>query len=164
MEVGSLPKVDVTIRFVAHPGPFNALVRFAQYGLWPSHTEVLMPDGRLLGSRFWGGVKSRARDYDAGGFERELYVTIKATEDQAEILYDFLRDQIGKPYDALAILAFLNGRDWQAPDSWFCSELVAAGLSECGLFPKTLACGFNRITPRDLLLLVCALASKDHVG
>jgi len=147
----------ITLRFVAHPGPFNALVRFAQYGFWPSHADVLMPDGTLLGSRFIGGVLARPPGYDDGDYLRDQYLRIPATAVQETVFYAFLNRQIGKPYDSLSILAFLSHRDWQAPEAWYCSELPAAALAECGVFPKHLAVQFNRITPRDLFLLAAAL-------
>lgn len=150
----------ITLRFVSHPGPFDLLVRAAQLGYWASHVDALMPDGTFISSRFWDGVQVRPRNYDAGKFTREQWFSIVSTKDEASRFYDFMRSQIGKPYDALAIVAFLLGRDWQASDSWFCSELPAAALSACGLFPKMLAVGFNRITPRDLALVTSALVDE----
>jgi hypothetical protein len=152
------------LRFVAHPGPFNVLVRVAQFGFWCSHAEAVLPDGRYIGSRFIGGVLARPPDYDTDGFLKEFFLNVGSTPEQNASFYRFLQDQIGKPYDSLAILAFISERDWQAPDSWFCSELIAAALTHCGLFPAHLAVGFNRITPRDLMLLAGAISEVDHVG
>jgi hypothetical protein len=106
-------------------------------------------------------VQSRPADYDGGAFIREMHVEIDATDAQKETFFAFLTSQIGKPYDALAIVSFAAGRDWQAPDSWFCSELQAAALAACGLFPERLAVGFSHITPRDLLLLVGAMGGRN---
>ncbi len=147
----------ITLRFVSHPGPFNLLVKFAQYGFWCSHVEAELPDGRLLGSRFVGGVQARAHDYDGGDFIKEQYVTINTTQFEQDAFYSFLDSQIDKPFDSLAILSFAFSRDWQAPDSWFCAELIAAGLCASGLFPDELAVGFSHITPRDVLLLISSL-------
>ena len=47
---------------------------------------------------------------------------------------DFLLSQEGKPYDLTGIFGFVADRNWDEPDSWFCSELVAAALSKCGYF------------------------------
>jgi hypothetical protein len=96
----------------------------------------------------------RARDYDKGQFIRELFVDIDAAPDVCDRFQDFLRSQLGKPYDKTAILAFVAARDWQEKDSWFCSELQAAALVACGWFASPLATEFNHITPRDLLLIV----------
>ncbi len=147
----------ITIRFASHPGIFNALCRFAQYGLWPTHCEIPLGDGRRLGSWFHrGGVNILPADYDVGAFTKELFVDLKATEEQAAKFYAFLDKQVGKPYDWRAIVAFYSkifGRDWCAEDSWFCSELVGAALIACGLFPRHMAVKFSRLTVRDLLLL-----------
>lgn len=150
----------ITLRFVSHPGPFDLLVKAAQLGYWASHVDALLPDGNFISSRFWDGVQIRPPDYDAGKFSREQWFSIIATKDEEAKFYGFLHDQVGKPYDALAIVSFLFWRDWQAADSWFCSELPAAALSACGLFPKMLAVGFNRITPRDLALITSALVNE----
>jgi hypothetical protein len=31
--------------------------------------------------------------------------------------WDFLKEQVGKPYDKLAIVAFAFNRDWRSPDA-----------------------------------------------
>jgi uncharacterized protein YycO len=113
-----------------------------------------MPDRTYLGA-ISDGVKARVPNYDADSLKKEMFLEVKATEDQEEIFYAFVESQIGKPYDLWAILAyFYPSRDWQSFDAWYCSELLATALSECGILPKEMAVKFSRITPRDLLLLV----------
>jgi hypothetical protein len=73
------------------------------------------------------------------------------------LYWDVLREQIGKPYDTLAIVAFALDRDWRSPDAWFCDELVAAGLEHAGLAHK-LAPQINCVNVRDLYLVVSAIA------
>lgn len=147
----------ITLRFVSHPGPFDLCVKFAQYGFWCSHVDAVLPDGRLLGSRLSGGVVARPADYDQGGFSRQQIVRLNSTQFQQDVFYSYLDSQLGKPFDALAILSFISGRDWQSPDSWFCAELIASAFVACGLFPNNLAVGLNHITPRDVLLLISAM-------
>lgn len=61
----------------------------------------------------------------------------------------FLNDQLGKPYDWKAILAFPFRGSWQDRSGWFCSELVYEGLRVGGgLVSDRLPA--NRVTPRDL--------------
>jgi len=143
----------ITLRFVSHPGIFDVACKAAQYGFWCSHCDAVMRDGRLLGARFIGGVQARPGDYDAGGFTREFRLDLDADREQSDRYFDFLTSQIGKPYDAAAIIAFYSRRDWQSPEKWFCSELLGAALAECGLFPPEMAVKFSRVTPRDMLLL-----------
>ncbi len=146
----------ITVRFASHPGIFNwACTKLAQGGFWASHCEAVLPDGRRLGSWFHkGGVIIEPADYDKNAFSRELFVKIRATETQVEEFFAFLNNQVGKPYDWLAILAFAFQRDWQEPDSWFCDELLAAGFVACGLIPNSMTDGLNRITVRDLFYML----------
>lgn len=144
----------ITLRFVTDGTPVSAGIRAFEYGFWASHVEALMPDGTLLGAHYDGGVMARPHDYDAGRFTREEYREIAASPDETARFHDFLRAQIGKPYDVTAIAAFVLGRDWREQDSWFCSELIGAALAECGYFAHELATSFNHITPRDVLLIV----------
>jgi hypothetical protein len=71
--------------------------------------------------------------------------------------WDFLKAQIGKSYDKLAIAAFAFNRDWRSPNAWFCDELVAAGLEHAEVVRKLAPC-VNRLDVRDLYLLVSAIA------
>ncbi|WP_152535937.1 hypothetical protein [Bradyrhizobium sp. Ai1a-2] len=123
-----------------------------------------MPEGTALGAYLDRGVQERPRDYDKGTFSREMFVQIDVAPDVADRFYTFLRKQIGEPYDTTAVLAFVTGRDWREPDSWFCSELQAAALVECGWFAAPLATEFSHITPRDLLLIVSGRVPVSKVA
>ncbi len=118
---------------------------------WPSHVDAVLPDGALLGARL-DGVRIRQPGYAA--FARVERIELAVTPQEHDAFHAFLSDQLGKPYDKLAIAAFPAERDWRENDAWFCSELIAAALERCGFFPKPLANPANEITPRDLLLLV----------
>ncbi len=152
----------ITARFASHPGIFNGMCRWAQYGAWPTHCETVLSDGQRLGSWFHqGGVRIRPANYEAseGGFTKELWVHLKATPAQEEAFYAFLHAQIGKPYDWKAIVGFvISGRDWQEPDSWDCSELFASALAACGLLPQHMAVKFSRVTVRDVMLLTSMIS------
>lgn len=144
----------INLRFVTGNDPVSAGIRAAEYGFWASHTEAVMPGGTLLGAHYDGGVQDRAADYDKGKYSQDLIVSIPADQAMTDKFHAFLKAQLGKPYDMEAIVAFIARRDWQSPDSWFCSELQAAALVACGWFASPLATEFNHITPRDLLLIV----------
>lgn len=144
----------IRIRFVDGKDVVAAGISAAEYGFWAIHTEALMPDGTLLGAHWNGGVLARPIGYDAAARTKELIVEIDADQAMADKFHAFMRAQLGKPYDVQAIAAFATGRDWQQPGAWFCSELVAAALVDCGWFAQPLATEFNKITPRDLLLIV----------
>lgn len=144
----------ITLRFVTSPDMVSAGIRAAEYGFWASHVEAALPDGTLLGAHFEGGVRVRPADYDAGQRSKEMRITLPSDDLMDDRFYAFLNKQLGKPYDVEAILAFVTQRDWQSPEAWFCSELIAAALVACGWFSTPLATEFNHITPRDLLLIV----------
>jgi hypothetical protein len=139
------------------PGLSAEAIKIFERG-WCSHVDAIMPDGSLLGARsdvVGGqppGVQVRPANYEV--WDRLQIVSLQSSRFNESAFLDFLRAQIGKPYDHLAILAFSAHRDWHNADSWFCSELQAAALEVCGWFPRKLAEASNEITPRDLLLVI----------
>jgi hypothetical protein len=76
---------------------------------------------------------------------------------QEAAYYAFVKSQVGKPYDTLAIAAFAFDRNWRTSDAWFCDELVAAGLEHAEVVRRLAPC-VNRLDVRDLYLVVSAIA------
>jgi hypothetical protein len=146
----------IRLRFVRHPGIFSTVVQYAQFGFQQTHCEALLPEGGVIGSWFRGGVQIKPVGYDVGAFSHEMFLDLDMTADETGDFISFLKSQLGKPYDALAIVAFAAGRDWQCPDSWFCSEFVAAGMVAAGIFPGILAARANKITVKDVAFLSAA--------
>lgn len=144
----------ITLRWVTSHSAVSDGIRLFEYGFWATHVEAVMPDGKLLGAHIDGGVQERPSGYDAAQMTRQQFVSFDVALDMEKKFLDFLRAQVGKPYDVTAIAAFVAGRDWQEPDSWFCSELQAAALVNAGWFVYPLATGISQITPRDLLLMI----------
>jgi hypothetical protein len=145
---------SITLQFVTTNSLLSRAIRWFQRG-WMSHVDSVTADGRLLGAQNVGGVQIRPPNYEQ--FSRAERVNITVTDEQEELYWDFLREQIGKPYDTLAIVAFALDRDWRSPDAWFCDELVAAGLEHAGVVHK-LAPAINRVDVRDVYLVVSAIA------
>ena len=141
----------IQLQFVSGKGWSSDLIEWFGHGLY-SHVDCVMPDGRLLGARLEGGVAVRSPDYEV--FERVCRVGLPVEYSMASGWAEWLLAQVGKPYDKTAIAAFAAGRDWQEPDSWFCSELAAASLIHCGYFQWPLVVGANKITPDDLVLVL----------
>ena len=148
----------IQLRFVTCRDAVSAGIRVGEYGFWASHAEAVMPDGKLLGAHYDGGVLARDKGYDAATMERELIVDLPCDDATAQNFHAFLHGQLGKPYDLRAIVSLVAERDWRTPDAWFCSELQAAALEACGWMPK-LADDVAKITPRDLLILLSARIS-----
>lgn len=148
----------IVLQFVQGKDLSSKLIEWFSHSGDVSHVDVLWPGGGLYGARSDevggapAGVQLRAENYTEGCNVVRVTLNMSATKRQA--FYDFLLAQEGKPYDKTGILGFVVDRDWQEPDSWFCSELVAAALSQCGYFDYPPAAASNKITPADLLLLV----------
>ena len=122
----------------------------------PSHVEAVTPDGFYLGAHLDGGTQKRPKDYDAGKFSHELFLTLEATEAQATTFYKFLDGHIGEPYDWKAILGFLLPHHEHTPNHAICSALIALALRACEYFRWPLAAPAHLIDPRDLLLILSA--------
>lgn len=139
----------IRLRFGARPGIEAAFIQWFSMGHW-SHVDVVMPDGMLLGARA-DGVWLRQPGY--APFRNVRLATIPAAPPQWLAFYRFVVDQIGKPYDNLALWAFLRNREWHREDAWTCSELPAAGLVRAGLLRMPITPP-SKITPVMLADLI----------
>ncbi len=122
----------------------------------PSHVEAVTPDGFYLGAHFSGGVQKRPKDYDAGHFTHELFLTLEATEEEAATFYAFLDGHIGELYDWRAIIGFVIPEHEHIPNHAICSALITLALRACRYFQWPLAAPAHLIDPRDLLLVLSA--------
>jgi hypothetical protein len=144
----------ITLQFVTSRDPESWAIRAFQRG-WCSHVDSVLDDGCLLGARSDRGVQIRPPNYEK--FSRVERVVISVPYYKEKAYYDFLKAQLGKPYDKLAIAAFAFNRDWREANAWFCDELVAAGLERAEVVRKLAPC-VNRLDVRDVYLIVSALA------
>lgn len=152
----------INLQFARGTGIVGGLIEWFDHGRY-AHVDAALDDGTLLGARVGeydndgttipAGVQIRPASY-LNGIER-LQVHIPVSQPIHDKFYDFCFAQIGKHYDTTAIVGFVSGRDWQEPDSWFCSELIAAALVESGYW-HTLSAPANKIAPDDLLLVLSA--------
>ena len=153
----------ITLRFVSHPGILRPLFRLAQAGAPWTHCETITPDGKYLGAMLHGGVDERDKDYDAGAFDHERFVHLDTTEEQEIAFFSFLKEKIGQPYDPVAVLYFFGffaDRHWQDPNSWECTELIAAALIACGWLPDNMEVPACRLTPANLYWLTSTITAK----
>lgn len=158
--------MSVTLQFSAGNDFESNLIKWFGGGPAYSHVDIVLPDGNLLGARsdkcgdIPPGVQIRPSDYLAGQSTFQIKVP-SYHEDHEKEFYAFLAEQVGKPYDALAIAAFVVGRNWRCNDAWFCSELAAAALEYSRLiFP--LAAPANKVTPGDLLLVLSSFVDLRY--
>lgn len=149
--------MPIIIRFVRSIGvPSDLIVALEKTAMpfTPSHVEAVTPDGFYLGAHFEGGVQKRPKNYDAGQFSHELFLTLEATEDQAAKFYAFLDGHIDEPYDWRAIIGFVVPEHEHALNHTICSALIGLALRGCEWFQWPLATPAHLIDPRDLLLLI----------
>ena len=127
-----------------------------------SHVDILLDDGRLLGARSDckggapAGVQIRTPDY--ASWSKQVIIALPCTLEQKQRALDFATLQLGKPYDPLAIVAFVAAKDWRLENAWFCSEL-GARVGEVGALWSELYSPANHITPVGL-----ALVASSQVG
>lgn len=125
-----------------HWNPISASIRYITRS-WASHVEFVDADsGYTLGARYKGGVQWRP----ALGSSHYTYIEWY-THPRIDDAVLWARSQIGKPYDLTAIFGILTDRKWQSPDSWFCSELVAAAFLNVGVPLFQPSTRLNRVFP-----------------
>jgi hypothetical protein len=153
--------MSITLRFVSSTDLVSRIIRGAELGFLYQHVEAQMPDGSLLGAHIDGGVQARAANYDTT-YTQDLYVTVPCPPDAVLAFHDFLRSQIGKPYDTIAIAemadGFLTGEapDWAQSPLWDCSALITGALLTAGII-KGAPATVRLATPRDVLVACAAL-------
>ena len=116
------------------------------------HVEFIFPDGTSIGAHADGGVAVRKMD----AYPTEYRYGAPCTDEQYQKAHDFLRGQLGKPYDFLDIVGIVANRDWHDPQRWICSELWAATMEEAGLI-KPLPTAIQLVTPQDALIISSAV-------
>lgn len=123
----------------------GSLIRLFLFSRW-NHVAIEI-GGVVFEAVSRGGVRA----VPAAQF-RKLWHKVKTVEvsvaDPKESLY-FLKRQLGKPYDWMALVALPFREDWHKSGKWFCSELVAEALRHGG---RPLNLPSHRVTPRDLLM------------
>lgn len=138
--------IKLKLRFSANNGPFASIVKFGTWSRF-SHVDFILPDtygilaGKYLGALPIHGVCIHNKKYPV-----EVYKCIEAP---MQVIYAAL-GEIGKPYDYTGILGFGFRRNWQDPDSWFCSEFISSSLHRGGM--KIFSEEAHRISPRDLFI------------
>jgi hypothetical protein len=149
----------VRLQFVLGAGLASQAIAWFGAGHF-SHVDYVLPDGRLLGARTdhpvdgKTGVQIRPANYEV--WKERQVISIPCSQRSLNRYETFLRAQVGKPYDKTAIFGFVAGRDWRAPDSWFCSELQARAGEVAGLWPR-LDTPVTKIMPGTLAIVSTAV-------
>jgi len=138
----------IALQFHAGRTLSTRIVQLATWS-WTSHVDVELPDGNLIGAVPGEGVVIRdSATINAKRIERFF---VDTTKQQNRAIYKAIESQLGAPYDWGGVLGIGFHRNWQAYDSWFCSELVTWAFAGAGVSLLRTDRAW-RITPRDLLL------------
>ncbi|WP_028449692.1 hypothetical protein [Chitinibacter tainanensis] len=134
--------------FSRNNGLHSRIVRLFTRSEW-SHVEVLLINSELIiGAEPGEGVIVNDLDREPPGSTVAVGVVIDRLVPNPERATDFLIAQIGKKYDWTGLIGWLfKGRNWQEPNKWFCSELVAAMLIAGGHEMKVKT---GSVSPQDL--------------
>lgn len=117
---------------------------------WSDWSHVALIDGDMAIEAVWPQVRvTQLADVLA---KHSRYVVVELPDADDAAILDAARSQVGKPYDLTALFGLLMHRDWQEPDRWFCSELVAWAFEKSGspLFRRD---AMHRVTPQHLWMI-----------
>ena len=117
---------------------------------WSKYSHVALLDGDEVIEATWPAVRVAPLAEVIAKHSRHILVDMPCQD--AVAVLAAARSQVGKPYDLTALFGLLVRRDWQEPDRWFCSELVAWAFEQGGapLFrPEAL----YRVTPQHLWMI-----------
>lgn len=133
-----------------------------------SHVAYIDPlTGLLIESA--GGIGVRVTTFEKFISKYPKYHVAVVFVPCAKYTRQFIINQLGKPYDKKAIWGYLFNRDWNDPNAWTCSELLAAGAAVYRLG------SLNRISPQhlhhnsrptyfDFKLLTRMILSEDEIN
>ncbi len=141
--------MQATIRFSYQEKIGSTSIKALTWSKW-SHVELVVGD-MTFGARMSGGVKWRP--VEKLPFHQYLDIIVEVPGE----FFSIMESQKGKDYDFTALLGWLVRRNWQDPEKWFCSELVAWALQEAGVICVR---NINRVSPRELCLILHNLNFK----
>jgi uncharacterized protein YycO len=109
-------------------------IKFVTWGQY-SHTAIILGNGSIVEA--WQGSNSvrvikHISDGHKPGTPVDIY-SVRMGAEQERVFREFIASQIGKKYDFWGIAGFLRRKDLQRGESWFCSELFAAGCEKAGV-------------------------------
>lgn len=138
---------NITILFSRSPKVGSYLIRQFTHSDW-SHCAILTDKNHVIESTLAKGVAPTTLDEFLSHHTHVISITFST--DFCEEVYMTAAGEVGKPYDWTAIFGILANRNWDEPDSWFCSELVAFALRAAKLFLDELSAFVSKITPQDI--------------
>lgn len=146
-----MPPVRLLFTRRHHPG--SLAIRLGTWSAW-SHVDLVDdrgPEPVLIGAVAPSGVVAIPMRERLAQARRAALVEFQVRD--REGVLDAAVSQLGKSYDWSGVAGIaLRERDWQEPDSWFCSELIAWAFGAAGQ-PLFRADEVSRVTPQHLWML-----------
>jgi uncharacterized protein YycO len=122
--------------------PFSLLIRLFTWSRW-SHCGIIDSTGKnvIEATAKHGVIVTPLPEFKK---RYKKYAVVKLPTADGLDPQSLAMQEIGKPYDFLALLSIVIRRDWESPSRWFCSELIAHST---GMFRRDRV---SRVTPEDL--------------
>ena len=142
------------LKFVASAALTSRLIEWFGGGNHWSHVAAMMPSGDLIDARADrvggkpAGVNVRPDNYEK--WPRWRVLELQALGPQNSAWENFLKSQVGLPYDRQAILDFFDGVTPRMRAAWICSGLQTAALQKAGVLPAYLGLNDEQVTPNAL--------------
>lgn len=129
----------------------SVLIRAVTWSGW-SHNAIILPDGNSTIEAQWpkGVVYGNLGALGERASKLQI-VSIDQVPDPTAV-YRFAEKQVGKRYDTWGVLGLGLRREWDDPESWWCSELVEAALTAGGR--RRFARHVQRVTPQHSWMVV----------
>jgi uncharacterized protein YycO len=129
--------------YVRRSNPGSWLLRTALWSSW-SHCAIVTPQDTVIEAAAFRGVVEHPLAGFLAGVSARSFKDIPVPDDAAAIAW--ARAQIGRPYDWWGAIGLAFHREWNRPDTWFCSELVEAAAAAGGR--TRLVAQARRVTPQ----------------
>lgn len=147
----------ITIQLSAKNNIASRLTRWITRGEF-AHVDIILPSelnvpGFLIGAHLFGGIQKTI-------FREKDFVKIKRYEvEVSNEVIDWVKGQLGKKYDVIAILGFIFKIPAVENTSSICSEFVFDALEQSDCFNHEVKFHSSKISPRDLHLILQVLES-----
>lgn len=147
---------EIVLYFCTGNNPVSRLIRRAELGFPYSHVGAFLDDTNVISAHWNDGVRFRLIT-DESPWLNWAWVKIPCTDEQAKNHHRWLRGEVGKPYDKVAIfglaasMALAHKTADGYPDKWICSTLQYQALAEVGLMPTIKPAPLRSITPEILM-------------
>ena len=133
--------MDILFYLAAAGDNVDKLIGLVTFSIY-SHVELQFSDGICFSSSHRdGGTRFKQIIVNSDHWH---VISITVTAEQEAAIRTWCTEQLGCPYDLLAVLCIDIPGDIHTSGAWYCSEICAAALSDNGIYhyPKKLSPGY----------------------